>query len=148
MSTQNVNVARFARNVEWDLFCDFLTLCVFIILCEMHFRPLSLLFCRGKKYSGSACNGKGRFVPEFRKKLRLTAAKTSFLLLFVRHHSRPKSKLVFFSSVKFSSIFCFSRLLSVSFMRFIRCMEIENAHFWYFRIYNLLMFDIFVIQIT
>ena len=23
MSTQNVKVARFARNVEWDFFCDF-----------------------------------------------------------------------------------------------------------------------------
>ena len=23
LSTQNVNVARFARNVEWDFFCDF-----------------------------------------------------------------------------------------------------------------------------
>ena len=23
LSTQNVNVARFARNVEWDYFCDF-----------------------------------------------------------------------------------------------------------------------------
>ena len=27
MSIQNVNVARFARNVEWDFFCDFQTLC-------------------------------------------------------------------------------------------------------------------------
>ena len=27
LSTQNVNVARFARNVKWDLFCDFRTLC-------------------------------------------------------------------------------------------------------------------------
>ena len=26
-STQNVNVARFARNVECDFFCDFQTLC-------------------------------------------------------------------------------------------------------------------------
>ena len=25
MSTQNVNVARFARNLEWDFFCDFQT---------------------------------------------------------------------------------------------------------------------------
>ena len=25
LSTQNVNVARFARNVEWDFFCDFQT---------------------------------------------------------------------------------------------------------------------------
>ena len=25
MSTQNVNVARFARNVEWNFFCDFQT---------------------------------------------------------------------------------------------------------------------------
>ena len=29
LSTQNVNVARFARNVEWDFFCDFQTPCVF-----------------------------------------------------------------------------------------------------------------------
>ena len=27
LSTQNVNLARFARNVEWDFFCDFQTLC-------------------------------------------------------------------------------------------------------------------------
>ena len=29
LSTQNVNVARFNRNVEWDLFCDFQTPCIF-----------------------------------------------------------------------------------------------------------------------
>ena len=28
MSTQNVNVARFARNVEWDFSCDFQTPCL------------------------------------------------------------------------------------------------------------------------
>ena len=27
LSTQNVNVARFARNVECDFFCDFQTVC-------------------------------------------------------------------------------------------------------------------------
>ena len=27
LSTQNVNIARFARNVEWDFFCDFQTPC-------------------------------------------------------------------------------------------------------------------------
>ena len=27
LSTQNVSVARFARNVEWDFFCDFQTSC-------------------------------------------------------------------------------------------------------------------------
>ena len=27
LSTQNVNVARFARNVKWDFFCDFQTPC-------------------------------------------------------------------------------------------------------------------------
>ena len=26
LSTQNVNVGRYARNVEWDLICDFQTL--------------------------------------------------------------------------------------------------------------------------
>ena len=31
LSTQNVNVARFARNVEWDFFCDFQTLCLGIL---------------------------------------------------------------------------------------------------------------------
>ena len=31
LSTQNVNVARFARNVEWDFFCDFQTLWAFIV---------------------------------------------------------------------------------------------------------------------
>ena len=29
---QNVNVTRFARNVEWDIFCDFPTLCWPLIL--------------------------------------------------------------------------------------------------------------------
>ena len=29
LSTQNVNVGRFARNVERDFFCDFQTLCTF-----------------------------------------------------------------------------------------------------------------------
>ena len=29
LSTQNVNIARFARNVEWDFFCDFQTPCQF-----------------------------------------------------------------------------------------------------------------------
>ena len=28
LSTQNVNVARFARTVEWDFFCDFQTPCL------------------------------------------------------------------------------------------------------------------------
>ena len=28
MSNQNVNVTRFARNIEWDFFCDFQTLCL------------------------------------------------------------------------------------------------------------------------
>ena len=27
LSTQNANSARFARNDEWDFFCDFQTLC-------------------------------------------------------------------------------------------------------------------------
>ena len=31
LSTQNVNVARFARNVEWDFFCDFQTMCHYVI---------------------------------------------------------------------------------------------------------------------
>ena len=26
--------ARFARNVEWDFFCDFQTLCVFVVMTE------------------------------------------------------------------------------------------------------------------
>ena len=30
-STQNVNVASFARNVEWDFFCDFQTLCSLLL---------------------------------------------------------------------------------------------------------------------
>ena len=31
MSTQNVNVARFARNAEWDFLCDFQTLFVLFL---------------------------------------------------------------------------------------------------------------------
>ena len=32
LSTQNVNVARFARNVEWDFSFDFQTPCIFLII--------------------------------------------------------------------------------------------------------------------
>ena len=32
LATQNVNVARFARKVEWDFFCDFQTLTVVKII--------------------------------------------------------------------------------------------------------------------
>ena len=38
LSTPNVNVARFARNVEWDFFCDFQPLCrklnLFLLCCN------------------------------------------------------------------------------------------------------------------
>ena len=30
LATQNVNVARFARNVDWDFFCDFQTPCTYV----------------------------------------------------------------------------------------------------------------------
>ena len=33
MSTQNVSVARFARNVEWDFFCGFQTPWMYILCC-------------------------------------------------------------------------------------------------------------------
>ena len=36
LSTQNVNVARFARNVEWDFFCDFQPLCRIFAHCAVH----------------------------------------------------------------------------------------------------------------
>ena len=38
LSTQNVNVARFARNVECDFFCDFQTpcLCVHSLAFQVH----------------------------------------------------------------------------------------------------------------
>ena len=47
LSTQNVNVARFARNVEWDFFCDFQTPCSnenFLVIfkdCLNYFRVFS-----------------------------------------------------------------------------------------------------------
>ena len=65
LSTENVNVARFARNVEWDFFCDFQTpwgsicyVCIknkpccrslMNILCEMHLAKdiRSTPFCWG-----------------------------------------------------------------------------------------------------
>ena len=34
MSKQNVNVARFARNVEWDFFCDFQTPWFFLVILD------------------------------------------------------------------------------------------------------------------
>ena len=37
-STQNVNVARFARNVEWDFFYDFQTLCLCCFKVPMQIR--------------------------------------------------------------------------------------------------------------
>ena len=44
LSTQNVNVARFARNVEWYFFCDFQTPCVCRILYMLFQRCCSLCF--------------------------------------------------------------------------------------------------------
>ena len=43
MTTQNVDVARFARSVEWDFFCDFQTLCSrmkFIRQIKFYYVPL------------------------------------------------------------------------------------------------------------
>ena len=43
MTTQNADVARFARNVEWDFFCDFQTLCSrmkFIRQIKFYYVPL------------------------------------------------------------------------------------------------------------
>ena len=60
MSTQNVNVACFARNVEWDFFCDFQTpwLCRFkwyrILFLTNFFRHLQIGSCNVsfKNYPG------------------------------------------------------------------------------------------------
>ena len=46
LSTQNVNVARFARNVEWDFFCYFQTPWV---------EPIVILFTAHKKNSLRSC---------------------------------------------------------------------------------------------
>ena len=43
LSTQNLNVAHFARNVEWDFFCNFQTLCVFSI--ERLMKVISFVYC-------------------------------------------------------------------------------------------------------
>ena len=42
LSTQNVNIARFARNVECDFFCDFQTPCVL---------QLQIAFCTNRLFS-------------------------------------------------------------------------------------------------
>ena len=44
MSTQNENVARFARNVEWDIFCDFQTpyICVYCLFPTKNIVALNL----------------------------------------------------------------------------------------------------------
>ena len=36
LSTQNINVARFARNVKCDFFCDFQTLCITNLMETLH----------------------------------------------------------------------------------------------------------------
>ena len=46
LSTQNVNVARFARNVEWDFFCDFQTPCPWWLLILFKHQGYWWLFCR------------------------------------------------------------------------------------------------------
>ena len=47
LSTQNVNVARFARNVECDILSDFQTLCVSICSCQQkgHFHSCGSPVC-------------------------------------------------------------------------------------------------------
>ena len=44
MSTQNLSVARFARNVKWDFFCDFQTLCVWVILVVIHLASRHIIY--------------------------------------------------------------------------------------------------------
>ena len=46
LSTQNVNVARFARNVEWDFFCDFQTpwVCIYIFMVKFGKKSFLLSF--------------------------------------------------------------------------------------------------------
>ena len=39
LSTQNVSVACFARNVKWDFFCNFQTLCNVITNISHHLKP-------------------------------------------------------------------------------------------------------------
>ena len=46
LSTQNVNVARFARNVEWDFFCDFQT----PLICLLWKDTVILVWCTSVWY--------------------------------------------------------------------------------------------------
>ena len=51
LSTKNVNVAHFARNVEWDFFCDFQTLWTWwTSLQKVHFWCPKSSFCSCKKW--------------------------------------------------------------------------------------------------
>ena len=51
LSTQNVNVARFARNVEWDFFSDFQTPCKYQKLPRFLFLKSCDLYCGTKIYA-------------------------------------------------------------------------------------------------
>ena len=72
MSTQNVNVARYARNVEWDFFCDFQTLCSNSNIIPFKNKFEILTICHWKK-------------------TRETNNVTFSSILFWRCHSRQKS---------------------------------------------------------
>ena len=48
LSTQNVNVARFARNVEWDFFCDFQTPWIWLIIYNVSQNWRKIFFSKNK----------------------------------------------------------------------------------------------------
>ena len=61
LSTQNVNVARFARNVECDFFCDFQTLWIFQVRRGAKLRYASLTYPKGHPYPHDARSSSSPF---------------------------------------------------------------------------------------
>ena len=83
LSTQNVNVARFARNVEWDFFCDFQTLWWRMIL-EVVIKK-NVLFIRVQARNESYVemhHNEWLLLPEFDFMLGLLLAPSNLLVRF------------------------------------------------------------------
>ena len=106
LSTQKVNLARFARNVEWDVFCNFQTLCIrHKVPCSLlsinFFLQNTVMYCVFHIYSHLFLEWKNSAViPVFRTSqsscfydvlMKICASHT--LTVFVNYHKKSHSTL-------------------------------------------------------
>ena len=86
LSTRNVNVARFARNVEWDFFCDFQTPWIiekWDVTCSM----MASFSCNLEAQATMSCRDLSRWCRAVSRRLRERSLHSS--ILFLRRLTSP-----------------------------------------------------------